>query len=125
MTEVTLIGLTVAIISIVGIVFPHILYPALLWVLSRVVRRPLSSSQHLPTVDVVLAAYNEQDRIEACLRSVAASRYPHDRVRILVGDDGSADRTTEVVSELARGLSSCSGLWEESLYLRSVRCCDG
>ncbi len=108
MTEVTLIGLTVAIISIVGIVYPHILYPALLWVLSRVVRRPVASAAQTPTVDVVVAAYNEQDRIEACLRSIAASRYPLDRVRILVGDDGSTDRTAVIVGELAEQLRPCT-----------------
>jgi len=53
-------------------------------------------------VCVVIAAYNEERVIEATLRSLVASTYP---IReFIVVDDGSADRTAEVVASLRETL---------------------
>jgi poly-beta-1,6-N-acetyl-D-glucosamine synthase len=54
---------------------------------------------HCPSVCVVIAAYNEEDSIEATLRSVWGN-YP--RLEIIVVDDGSTDRQAEVAREFAR-----------------------
>jgi len=51
------------------------------------------------TVHVVLPAYNEEAAIEQLLRDICLSMAefaPHQRVEILVVDDGSADRTAEL-----------------------------
>ena len=48
----------------------------------------------LPRVAVLIPAYNEEKVIVRTIRSVLNSDYPH--LRIIVIDDGSADRTSEV-----------------------------
>ena len=48
----------------------------------------------LPQVAVLIPAYNEEKVIVRTIRSVLNSDYPH--MRIIVIDDGSADRTSEV-----------------------------
>jgi len=60
---------------------------------------PSPSESHMP-VSVVLAAYNEEQIIARTLRSVLASRYP--LAEVIVVNDGSSDRTTEKVMEVAR-----------------------
>src|SRR6516225_7045708 len=50
-----------------------------------------------PAVAVLIPAYNEEKVIEQTVRSVLASDYP--RLRAIVIDDGSKDRTAEVVRE--------------------------
>jgi cellulose synthase/poly-beta-1,6-N-acetylglucosamine synthase-like glycosyltransferase len=63
-------------------------------------------SHDLPTVSVVIPARNEEARIGSCLRSVLAN---HDArlLDVIVVDDGSTDRTAEVVrSMLARARRS-------------------
>ncbi|MCP5208890.1 MAG: glycosyltransferase [Hahellaceae bacterium] len=47
----------------------------------------------LPTVTVVIPAYNEGAQILETVRTVMASEYPHDRVQIICVDDGSKDDT--------------------------------
>jgi cellulose synthase/poly-beta-1,6-N-acetylglucosamine synthase-like glycosyltransferase/peptidoglycan/xylan/chitin deacetylase (PgdA/CDA1 family) len=54
--------------------------------------------EHTPSVSVIVPAYNEQVGIERSVRSLAASDYPD--FEVIVVDDGSADRTPEIVSEL-------------------------
>ena len=51
-----------------------------------------------PTVDIVIAAYNEEAMLGDCLESLLGQRYASDRVRICVVDNGSTDSTKEIAS---------------------------
>jgi len=50
-----------------------------------------------PPISVIIPARNEEAGIEAKLRNVLDSAYPRERLEILVGSDGSSDRTQEIV----------------------------
>jgi succinoglycan biosynthesis protein ExoA len=47
----------------------------------------------LPSVDVVVPAYNEEAHIEACIDGVLGQDYPAERLRLLLVDAGSSDST--------------------------------
>jgi cellulose synthase/poly-beta-1,6-N-acetylglucosamine synthase-like glycosyltransferase len=51
----------------------------------------------LPTVSILIAAYNEEAVIAEKLANCLALDYPQDKLRIWIGDDGSSDRTAELV----------------------------
>lgn len=53
---------------------------------------------YLPSVAVIVPAYNEEVGIERAVRSLAASDYPD--LEIVVVDDGSKDETAEIVAGL-------------------------
>ena len=55
-------------------------------------RSPVTSSIE-PMVSVIVAAHNEGDCIEARIENLLAIDYPHDRLEIIVGSDGSTDDT--------------------------------
>jgi cellulose synthase/poly-beta-1,6-N-acetylglucosamine synthase-like glycosyltransferase/peptidoglycan/xylan/chitin deacetylase (PgdA/CDA1 family) len=61
-------------------------------------RRAASRLHNLGLVSVVVPAYNEAANIAATVRSLFASDYP--AVEIIVVDDGSTDRTAEIVASL-------------------------
>ncbi|MDO8144124.1 glycosyltransferase family 2 protein [Isoptericola sp. 178] len=52
-------------------------------------------------VTVIIPAYNVEDYIEECIRSVFAQTLPSERVEILVVDDGSTDDTLLRLEKLA------------------------
>lgn len=60
---------------------------------------PLAGDEPLPPVSVLIPARNEERGIAACLESVLASRRVEFEVIVL--DDHSADRTAEIVREMA------------------------
>lgn len=51
----------------------------------------------VPTVSVIIAAYNEEDVIEAKLENVLRVDYPADRLEVIVVSDASSDATDELV----------------------------
>jgi biofilm PGA synthesis N-glycosyltransferase PgaC len=57
----------------------------------------------LPTVSIVVPAHNEAAVIDRCLNSVKAQDYPHDKLEIIVVDDGSTDETVDRVEEHVNG----------------------
>jgi cellulose synthase/poly-beta-1,6-N-acetylglucosamine synthase-like glycosyltransferase len=75
-------------------------------------RRPLPPvSAYHPSVSIVMPAYNEERWIAEAIHSadVAAGQYPGS-VEIVVGNDGSTDRTSELAREAIRGLQHAKGL---------------
>lgn len=60
----------------------------------------LPAPEDPPLISVLLAARDEEKTIGRCLDALLAQDYP--ALEILVGDDGSADSTAEVVREYAR-----------------------
>jgi len=54
--------------------------------------KPIPPEQ-LMTVSVIIPAYNEEKYIDQCLMSIKAQTYPHDRMEVIVVDDGSSDDT--------------------------------
>ena len=67
--------------------------------IDRLRKRPVLdvAGGFLPRVAVLIPAYNEEKVIVRTIRSVLNSDYPH--LRIIVIDDGSSDRTSDVARE--------------------------
>lgn len=53
-----------------------------------------------PLVSVVIPAYNEEDYIRRCLETLQAQSWK--RLEVIIVDDGSTDRTRDIVKMLAR-----------------------
>ncbi|MBP7498086.1 MAG: glycosyltransferase, partial [Bacteroidales bacterium] len=52
-------------------------------------------------LSVIIAARNEAQTIEKCLKSIIANDYPMDLYEIIVADDNSTDETAEIVRHIA------------------------
>jgi len=75
-------------------------YPAVLWLVSQFLREevPFCSDPAVwPDVSIVLAAHNEEFMIGQRIENLLALDYPAERLQILIGSDGSTDRTSEIV----------------------------
>ena len=60
---------------------------------------------HRPLVSVVIATYNSDDLLAETLRHLTRQTIPADAFEVIVGDDGSSDRTAEVVRSFAGTLT--------------------
>ncbi len=58
---------------------------------------PGARPEELPTVTVLIAAYNEESCLREKLQNTLAFDYPPEKLTILVGSDGSTDATDEIV----------------------------
>ncbi len=72
------------------------------WLSSDGDRRRAGSVDDWPFVTVLVAAYNEEACLKEKIENTLALDYPPDRLEILIGSDGSTDRTDGIVEELAR-----------------------
>jgi glycosyltransferase involved in cell wall biosynthesis len=91
------------VISIVGIIYAYAGYPLLLLLAGR--RRPLPAppddpGEFLPSIEMLVAAYNEEDVIAAKIDNALASDYPGP-LRVTIVSDGSTDRTDAIVRRRA------------------------
>jgi cellulose synthase/poly-beta-1,6-N-acetylglucosamine synthase-like glycosyltransferase len=87
--------------SIGLLIYTYAGYPALLWLLSKFTRskenpRTIEPTQW-PTVSVLLSAYNEEEIIAERIKNLLALDYPPELLEILIGSDGSTDRTCKIV----------------------------
>jgi cellulose synthase/poly-beta-1,6-N-acetylglucosamine synthase-like glycosyltransferase len=75
-------------------------YPIFLWLLS-LFRNKASSSERdstpWPEVSIVISAHNEESVIGRRIENLLDLDYPPDRIQILLGSDGSTDRTGEII----------------------------
>jgi len=65
---------------------------------------PAVATDRLPSVSVIIPALNEGPLVGQAIRSVAASRYPTDRLEVIVVDDGSTDDTWYHILAAARSV---------------------
>jgi cellulose synthase/poly-beta-1,6-N-acetylglucosamine synthase-like glycosyltransferase len=84
-----------------GIFYVYAGYPLILTLFASFRPRPGAYDPYLPTVTLLITAYNEQEVIAAKLENSLALDYPSDRLQILVAVDGCDDRTVEIVSSFA------------------------
>jgi cellulose synthase/poly-beta-1,6-N-acetylglucosamine synthase-like glycosyltransferase len=92
-------------ISIFLIVYSYALYPLILILMGKFCKRGggqgAAFSQEQPGVSLVIAAFNEEKVIRGKIENCLALAYPRDRLEIIVGSDGSRDRTNTIVREYA------------------------
>ncbi len=93
-------------LSLSLVLYAYVGYPLLLGLFARTLGRrgvhgKVSASGELPTVSLVISAYNEQKWIGKRIADALAQDYPADRLQIVVASDGSTDQTAAIVAAMA------------------------
>lgn len=83
--------------SLVLAVYACIGYPALVFVLGRLLERRVRSAEITPTVSLIIAAHNEERDIATKIEHTLALDYPKDKLEIIVSSDCSTDSTDRIV----------------------------
>ncbi|MDR1759043.1 MAG: glycosyltransferase family 2 protein [Fibrobacter sp.] len=89
-------------VLLILLVHCYFIFPVTLPFLSELFRRrDKKQEETFPKVSVLISAYNEEAVIETKIKNLLEIDYPKDRIEFLIGDDGSADKTAEIVSRYA------------------------
>ena len=73
-------------------------YPLLLLVVSLFAGNPGKYEEPvLPSVSIVICAYNEERTVEKKIQNCLGLDYPKDKLEILIGSDGSTDKTDGLI----------------------------
>lgn len=83
--------------SLSEIFFVYFGYPILLRLGILGSRIDFVRGGQLPSISVIVAAHNEESTIERKIISLIGADYPRELVEILVGSDGSSDKTEDIV----------------------------
>lgn len=82
------------------VLYNYAVYPIILIILDKFINNPiLKSKSYQPNITFIIAAHNEEELIEGAIQSINNSDYPQDKIKILIGSDGSTDRTNIILDE--------------------------
>ena len=74
-------------------------YAILLALLARLRPRPIIREQITPTVSILIAARNEEQRLATKLANLRDLNYPRELLQVIMVSDGSTDRTAALLKE--------------------------
>ncbi|MBY0527660.1 MAG: glycosyltransferase family 2 protein [Gemmataceae bacterium] len=87
------------------VAYAYVGYPLVVWSAARCFGRtrtaPNLPDAELPTVSLLLSAYNEEAVVEQWIRNALALDYPAAQLDIVVASDGSSDATPQIVRRYA------------------------
>lgn len=90
-------------LSAYAMLHTYIMYPFFLYVFSRNKRNihavQYSSTEELPEVAVICAAYNEEKVIAQKIESTFTSSYPKEKITFYIGTDACSDRTVSIIKQ--------------------------
>ena len=87
-------------VSLSLLVYSYFVYPILLKLLVTPKKIKLQTLSEYPSVDIVIAAYNEESCIKARIENALQQNYQGE-LNIFVASDGSADRTGEIITDFS------------------------
>src|SRR6266436_10046837 len=93
----TTLSMVVFFVSAGLIVYSYAIYPLLLALVPVRRREQVPEPAEWPSVSVLISVYNEEKHVTQRIENLLALDYPRDRFEILIGSDGSTDRTNELV----------------------------
>ena len=88
-------------LSVAALIYAYAGYPLLLLIVSAVRSSPVRRAAYLPTVTVIIAAYNEERDLAAKLENTLLLDYPKSHLEVMVTSDCSHDRTDEIALSFA------------------------
>lgn len=97
------LALSVFILTFLLCVATYFLYPLAIWLASRLFALRVEKKGWEPRVSILIAAFNEEKDIVRKIENCLGLDYPEDKLEILVGSDGSNDRTVSLAKEAASG----------------------
>ena len=93
--------------SLTLILHTYIFYPVSIQLLSLLFRKSYKLNKNLlPKISIIISAYNEESVIESTLTNLYRQNYAKEKFEIIVGSDGSTDKTNDIIHQLVKKYSN-------------------
>jgi len=88
--------------SIGLILYTYVFYPFYIFILIRFFKKNVGAfyNTNLPTVSIIISAYNEEKILPEKIKNLYAIDYPSDKIEFLFGSDGSDDQTNSILDSV-------------------------
>jgi len=84
-------------------------YFLLIFLWSKLRPRPyLKNSDFMPSLSLIIPAYNEESVIGQKIENTLSLQYPRDRLEIIIISDGSSDKTNEIINSYQHPNLKCN-----------------
>lgn len=80
------------------IINSYFIFPIVIKIFS-LFKKEIKFVSYSPTVSIIISAYNEEKVIEDRIKNIAEQDYDFDKLELLIGSDGSNDRTEDILKE--------------------------
>ena len=84
---------------VLALAYVYVGYPLLVWLVSKLLPKPVDRRAIEPDVTVLITAFNEEAAIRHKIENTLAIDYPKEKLEIMVASDGSTDATDDRVRE--------------------------
>jgi poly-beta-1,6-N-acetyl-D-glucosamine synthase len=81
-------------------------YPLLIYVFAVFFKKKVDRFYIEPTISVIISIYNEEDCIENKIENLSSLDYPPSKMEIIIGSDGSTDRTNDILHKFSSPILS-------------------
>ena len=85
--------------SIVLVLYVYFGYPLVLYLLVKYHKKPVKRADIIPSVTLLICAYNEEEVIGEKIQNSFELDYPPEKIKIVIASDGSTDKTNDIVRE--------------------------
>jgi biofilm PGA synthesis N-glycosyltransferase PgaC len=96
-------ALVIFVVGVLIICYTYIGYGIVIFILSKLKKQAdnpsIKTEKELPDVTMLIAAYNEEQFIEAKINNTLALDYPAEKLSVIIVTDGSTDNTPELVKK--------------------------
>lgn len=93
--------ITIFWILLLSVVYCYFGYPLVIFLLAKLKPAVVRKYHIEPSVSVVISLYNEEDVILNKINNLLSLDYPKEKLEILIGSDGSTDKTNDIVRSFA------------------------
>ena len=93
MAEIIMVGAGI----MFAILFAFILFIFIIFLISKFKEKQYPEIK--PAVSIIIPCYNEEKNIASCMDSIKNADYPKEKTEIIVVDDGSTDKTWEILAK--------------------------
>jgi cellulose synthase/poly-beta-1,6-N-acetylglucosamine synthase-like glycosyltransferase len=88
-------------VSAIFVFYTYFGYPILLWILTLFTKKEHEPEDNLPSVSMIICAFNEEKRIRKKIENCFGIQYPPEKLEIIIISDASTDGTDRIIQSYA------------------------